>query len=37
VPALVAVGGVLAGILWAKLGTLIQQFYYVPYDHQARN
>jgi membrane associated rhomboid family serine protease len=37
VPALVAVGGVLAGVLWARLGPLIQQFYYVPYDHQAMN
>ncbi len=37
VSALVAAGGVLSGLLWAKLGPLIQKFYYVPYDHQAMN
>lgn len=35
VPVLAGAGGVLAGILWSKLGTLIQHFYYLPYDHQA--
>eukprot|EP00884_Botryococcus_braunii_P006863 jgi/Botrbrau1/16178/Bobra.0244s0002.1 len=37
VPALLLGGLSLLGLAWAKLGAIIQKFYYVDYDHQARN
>eukprot|EP00884_Botryococcus_braunii_P006864 jgi/Botrbrau1/16179/Bobra.0244s0003.1 len=32
-----AAGTALFGLLWAQVGSLIRQFYYVPYSHQDHN